>query len=603
MMSAIFCRASGRPRGRRSEREWSGSDAYGNREKGLLHLTRGVPKHSFIFVDLLQKLYDSLPVPDAPTPPISSQKTISEQKRDRKPCRPPRSLGEERELKFLRVSGSEDPNWRKLLYECPIIQEKDRAYRLLVQSLGPHTRSIVVEPIYVCKDHRNLFSNFYSKKFSWAHGVCSRLHFFQSSEIDEEHFLAGDNLLQESYIGYCVIRPIPSRFLGKIIIDPAKIGLSYRDGCFCLRTPFDVNLYGHRLIVQAFPHLSQDTDVTVCAHSALWSICRYLSERYSKYPELLPFDLIDRTPADAGRRFPYRGMVAQHYASILDSFGCFPLLFPTKNFRLPPLKPGELADNEKRRKQFENEEFKDFYSYLESGFPILASIYVASADGGSHAVCVMGHTIDYDVDLAQEAIHTSVIVPKFGTEVERKFTMIDSSTFVKAFVVSDDNTFPYQMLGKTGKSYAENAELYEPPGFSMEEIQFVACPLPEKVFLTASRARKVMTSILGSYMAIYRGDFARLVEDGGEIVSRMFVTTGVAFKRRKLENYRKQRRMTCSVSVWTCTYLTSYGSWSYRVSPNTKAGELAPRFLSMQPRTSWKTPHFTRGLAIESFLR
>src|ERR1017187_4489727 len=41
-----------------------------------------------------------------------------------------------------------------------------------------------------------------------------------------------------------------------------------------------------------YPYMSQDTEATVCAHTALWSTCRYLSERYTMYPETYPYYFI-----------------------------------------------------------------------------------------------------------------------------------------------------------------------------------------------------------------------------------------------------------------------------------------------------------------------
>jgi len=458
-----------------------------------------------------------------------------------KPCEAPDSLTEKRTLKFIRVTGPDDPAWDRLKEDCPIIATGKRGLAQIRKSLADFTRMIVVEPAYICKDHRNLFSNYYSKKFTWAHGVCSRLHFFSDANISPSSFLIGKKDVQNSYIGNCVIRPIPNQYLGRITIDPAKIGMGYSDEHYCLATTFTVNLYGHRLEVKAFPHLSQDTDVTVCGHAALWGICRYLSERYAKYPELLPFDLIARTPANHGRRFPYRGMVPEHYAAILDSFGCFPLLFATK--LIGGYDRGLAAkndgDSKRGRDELEREEFKDYYSYLESGFPILASVFVTSS-GGNHAICLIGHTIDYNPNLEERGNYTEI--PNWDKESEEKpVRVIDSSSFVKEFIVTDDNAFPYQLLGRTGNSYAEDEDLYDPPGFSIEDILSVVCPLPEKVYLTASRARKIMATLLGKFFVTRKSDFEFDISSE-QIVTRLFVTTETALKCRKLENYRNNNK-------------------------------------------------------------
>ena len=52
---------------------------------------------------------------------------------------------------------------------------------------------------------------------------------------------------------------------------------------------------GVPLDVKCFPHIMQDTDVTVCAHAVCWMAARYYSEKYAIYPERLSFDIAEST--------------------------------------------------------------------------------------------------------------------------------------------------------------------------------------------------------------------------------------------------------------------------------------------------------------------
>ncbi|AQQ10483.1 hypothetical protein L21SP3_02316 [Sedimentisphaera cyanobacteriorum] len=49
---------------------------------------------------------------------------------------------------------------------------------LLKSGLKNLAKDIVVEPRYICKDYRDLFSNYYSKKFKVPSPYCERIHFF-----------------------------------------------------------------------------------------------------------------------------------------------------------------------------------------------------------------------------------------------------------------------------------------------------------------------------------------------------------------------------------------------------------------------------------------
>ena len=65
----------------------------------------------------------------------------------------------------------------------------------------------------------------------------------------------------------------------------------------------------------------------------------------------------------------------------------------------------------------------ELYIYVKSGFPVLAGYR-------GHVVSIVGHTIDYS-----------------RTTTEDSEGFIDSSQFLKQFIVIDDNFFPYQRLG------------------------------------------------------------------------------------------------------------------------------------------------------------
>ena len=93
-----------------------------------------------------------------------------------------------------------------------------------------------------------------------------------------------------------------------------------RRSFYVLRTGFKTHLGGPALTANGYPYMSQDGEATVCAHTALWGLCRFLSERYSFYREVYPYDLITMTTDTQGRSVPYHGMTYSDYSRILVGF-------------------------------------------------------------------------------------------------------------------------------------------------------------------------------------------------------------------------------------------------------------------------------------------
>ena len=306
-------------------------------------------------------------------------------------------------------AGSPDALWRAVAQSCGGMLT-DWGVKILRKGLDNHLGTVVAETGYLCKDHRNLYSHYYSKKFHPGSPECIRLHFFSRDAVTPTTFRSGPGTLQSDYLGFSVIRPVSGRCLGRSVFSAERVGLSH----YNLATDFKVHLRGQVLTVRGFPYTSQDTDVTVCAHAALWATCRYLSERYPVYREVYPYDLVEWTAPHRGRRAPHRGMTYEDYSTILTSFGAHPEV---------------LRIQEEEGKQ-SLEKFQDMCSYIESGFPVLASLK-------GHVIVAIGHTLDFS------ALHH----PLYGTAAADPLGMVDCSAYWKQIIVVDDNAFPHAQLG------------------------------------------------------------------------------------------------------------------------------------------------------------
>jgi hypothetical protein len=399
--------------------------------------------------------------------------------------------------------------WSAIAEHCPVLKINDKnvpwGRQVLENGLKGHVKSAVLENDYICKDHRNLHSNFLSKKFHSNSGHCMRLHFFDKDifasggDGDPIEVLLSRTDINDAYIGYSVIRPGGRRVLGRTVLNPAKIGRGVENGYFALSAKFSVHIAGRQLDLVGFPWMSQDTEALVCAHATLWGVCRYLSQRYNVYKETYPYDFIKVTSTNLGRTVPYRGMNWSDYSEILSGFGCHPLVLREVN---------TAADG-----------FQEVYSYIESGFPVLAST-------GSHVLTLIGHTLKRD--------RTPLV----------KGGLIDTSCFVDSLIVADDNALPYQRLkwespddeyGAIYRKKDSNGNPDRSTDLTIRDIKNCVVPLAEKVFLPARFARIALIRLLETFAAnepVIKELLAR-----EQLVVRQFVTSGAAIKTAARERF------------------------------------------------------------------
>lgn len=379
--------------------------------------------------------------------------------------------------KILKLHSDED--WLKLRTECTHLTEWGLG--VLQNGLKHVSKWVIIEPDYICKDHSNLYSNFYSKRFAPVERHTFRLHFFSESYETLAQWMAKEsNEIEKNYIGYAVIRDSSERCLGRCIFDPSKI---LGTGAYVLRAPYAANLFGKRLTIKGFPFMSQDRDITVCAHSTLWAICRFLSQKFRSYGEYLPFDIVQSVNQMSGRIYPYRGMTYSDYSQILSDFGVYPLV--EKMYRTDA--KGELVSLKKE---------EQLYTYLESGFPIIASY-------GNHVAAIVGHTI-------------KKAPPKQTSD------FMSTSEMVDKYYVVDDNRFPYLELRPPHYKYA------------IKDIKTMVIPLPEKVFLTADKIITLVDKYLNSKSFLP----ALKAKVQGPFLKRIFVATSISYKRGLHAHFR-----------------------------------------------------------------
>lgn len=238
---------------------------------------------------------------------------------------------------------------------------------------------------------------------------------------------------------------------------------------------FKVNLVGNEILTVAFPWMYQETDISVCAHVATWSIIRYFGNKYKNYADICMSDIIEKTPEYMNRKIPSKGLNLLQIPEILRQFGFSPLLIQKNN---------------------KDEFYNELIAYIESGIPIIG---VMTKRG--HAISVLGHgNIDYDL-----------LDQKVGQG------LIYNSELINSLVVNDDNYLPYIEVEKSLTKI--NIQ------YSIEDIDYAVIPLYDKMQLEYGIVEAKITDYINTGHLDYISDK----------VVRIYITSSNSLKEKALK--------------------------------------------------------------------
>ncbi|GAB0153545.1 hypothetical protein [Marinobacterium sp. BA1] len=247
--------------------------------------------------------------------------------------------------------------------------------------------SVLLESSYVDKDYLEDYSNYYVKCFNEYGSRSARLHFF-SKHIDHTVM---DNVLanacqkdlddiQESYLGFIVVKPLPKTFIGKTCLRtyPAFAIDECRN---LISRDYVVNLFGIELKVNSIAFQEQDKVLSACATTAIWSSLHAIEWKDTKNISScgkITSSAINHI-SDSSNRFPNNGLTNKQILRALDVEG---------------LKHQRFDVGSKDKIFF----FNKVKSHIDSGLPLIlgAKIYELSSHEkprylGGHAVTVLGY--------------------------------------------------------------------------------------------------------------------------------------------------------------------------------------------------------------------
>ncbi len=289
-----------------------------------------------------------------------------------------------------------------------------------LQHIG--TRTILVEQPYTDRDYIEDYAAYYARCHASYSRHCARFHFFKEKvePSDIELLVAGDasivKRLQVSYLGFMVVKPLPSTIVGRTCL--ATYG-SDKGKRFFVTREYKAHVLGIELIVQSLAFQEQDVDVAACATSALWSVFHSTGLSFQR-PIPSPAEITKAATANVryvDRSLPaMNGLSAEQMSDAIRSVGLEPLQINAENPLL--LKAAARA-------------------YLLAGIPCLLLGALVRGTGinkkeiGLHAVAVTGFG----------APDPSTAISPFGSS-----GLLLAASCIEKFYVHDDGIGPFARM-------------------------------------------------------------------------------------------------------------------------------------------------------------
>lgn len=247
---------------------------------------------------------------------------------------------------------------------------------------GATAKSLLLEEKYFDRDYLDEFSSFYSRVAIGYPNICRRLHIFGPIEVDENIFIKAlsnndeDGFLQDNYLGFIVLRPIPSAPFGRTVLalypdrstetprinEPARI--------------YHSHIAGVRLSVRGLAWQQQDTGVAACATIGLWTMF-HSSALDDNHAIPTTAEITKSAEQFGARAFPSKGMTINQILEAIHR----------QNFN-PVAVSGDVIKENGSAMGFSRERFSvNCMSFIRSGYPVLL---LGHNGFGGHAICLVG---------------------------------------------------------------------------------------------------------------------------------------------------------------------------------------------------------------------
>jgi hypothetical protein len=390
-------------------------------------------------------------------------------------------------------------------------------------------RAVAVESHYIDRDYIDDVALFYSRSLRSYPNFCTRLNFFRES-FDKRRldsliragsrggYNVSQTYLQERYLGYCIVRPLPGYPVGRTVLAtfPRESGEGFTREYACVRE-YEVNFCGFPLTVSGLAFQQQDQGVSACATTAIWSAvnCTSWKEDQKVATPAEITQLASKYLLLAGRALPSEGLGLQQISEAIRGAGLAPICV---------------------RSDTPTEDRAQLLTYIQSGFAPVLCINPLGGAGG-HAVCGVG-------------FKRGTVEPR----TNNKLHFTDASTSIQALYIHDDRLGPYAMADIYPFTVAESGAVRtalrirwprENTEYEHALLEAIVVPVPLKVRLSATRLREVGLSI-----AEFAGQY--LADVVPEVILACRYITSTAYKRAAFEfplTPAGLRKLLCSLPL------------------------------------------------------
>lgn len=344
------------------------------------------------------------------------------------------------------------------------------AIGVLKKYLGMNCDEIRVEYPYYDGDYLSTFYIHYSQKLRPYEKQCCRLHI----------------LKDEEYYGYITLRPTTKGTkIGKTFLMPE---LLVKEEAYLALHTFQAHIVGNEMKIRSFPWKSQETDISVCAHTATWTVIRYFGNKFRNYADTTIGEVVEHTQNDWGRKTPSLGLTPVQVSDLFKDYNFSPLI----------LQHGKNKDS-----GF----LEEIVSYIESGLPMVGFLYPIK-----HAISIIGHgTVDKDI-LDDE---TTINMLK-----DEEINVISHSKLIQDLYVMDDNCFPYRKMPLSLPSEKSDVD------YGISELEYAVVPLYRRMQLVYSEVYE--------RFRVWRKE--NVLDWEKLCVCRIYITSANSLKRKAIES-------------------------------------------------------------------
>jgi len=248
-----------------------------------------------------------------------------------------------------------------------------------------HAATVLTEPAYFDRDYLSEFAAFYGVSARGYSNRCQRCHYFSVTVTRAQLRAAvggssrAHRRLQDNYLGFVVVRPIPAAPLGRTVVRWYEDQLPTTPRVTDPARAYEVHLAGITLRVTGLAWQQQDTGVGACATIALWTMLHASAfDDHHAIPTTADITRFAHQTAALGARvFPSAGLTIHQVCEAIKESGLAPVVLQ-----------GDKPDG--TGMGFSPERFRSACgSLLRSGYPVLV-LGEFEKSRGRHAVCAVG---------------------------------------------------------------------------------------------------------------------------------------------------------------------------------------------------------------------